>query len=265
VRRLASVLSVDIEALAFERNARRVTREDVLAAAAQRDAAAAPPVRQSPPARSLTGIRRTVADNLAKAWVTPQVSAWDDAPAARLLAAKRASGAPWDALLVEAVLPVLHEHPEFSARFDGETVVPSAAHDIGLALNSPHGLVVAVVRGAADLSPAGRLTEIRRLLVDGKAGRLAAADLRDQSFTISNIGAVGGHHGTAIVPVGTTAILSAGKVTDQVCAVDGGIAVVPKVPLGLSFDHRVIDGIAAAAFLASVRDSIASLDAEAAR
>ena len=94
-------------------------------------------------------------------------------------------------------------------------------------------------------------------LVDGAKNRtLNAGELKGQTFTITNIGAVGGGYGTPIIPHGTTAILSVGRARDEVVARYGQPVVAPMIPLALSFDHRVIDGATGTAFLNRVTENI---------
>jgi pyruvate dehydrogenase E2 component (dihydrolipoamide acetyltransferase) len=86
---------------------------------------------------------------------------------------------------------------------------------------------------------------------------LAIDELGGQTFTISNIGAVGGGQGTPIIPYGTTAILSIGRAEDGVVAREGEPAVVPVMPLSLSYDHRVIDGAQGRRFMQLVMENLA--------
>jgi pyruvate dehydrogenase E2 component (dihydrolipoamide acetyltransferase) len=264
VRQVATELGVDLDELASLQPGKPVSREAVLSAAAamaphQSSARPAkkPPNSTSPSAGSkLSGVRRAIAANLTQAWATPQVTAWDEAPAAELLALRKVLGLPLEALLVEILLPVLVEFPDFSAHFDGETLERVVSPDVGLAIDSPRGLLVAVLREAAELSSEQRGVEVARLLESGAAGTLQAAEMRGQTFTLSNIGAAGGRYGTSIVPVGTTAMLSVGRAADEVRAVDGKVVVQQMMPLGLTFDHRAIDGATAARFLTQVRQQI---------
>ncbi|MDH5373230.1 MAG: 2-oxo acid dehydrogenase subunit E2, partial [Acidimicrobiia bacterium] len=88
------------------------------------------------------------------------------------------------------------------------------------------------------------------------ARSLEPSELSGATFTVSNIGAVGGGFGTPIVPFGTTAILSVGRATDQAVVHDGKIEVAPMMPLSLSYDHRVIDGGVGRRFMALVAENL---------
>ena len=254
VRKLADELSVDLRAISGTGASGQIVESDVRAAA--RDARSH--------SRQLTPFRRVVAKNLAAAWAAPQVTAWSSAPAQRLLAVAREEKHPLEALVAHAILPILRELPDFSAHFDGDVLTHIGRDDIGFAVNTPRGLAVAVLRDAASLSRVefGRRTRI--LLALAREGRLAPADLSGQTFTVSNIGALGGRYGTSIVPLNTTAVLSIGRAADEVLPVDGTIAIRSMLPLGLSFDHRVIDGAGAQHFLRRACEAIERIDIESA-
>jgi pyruvate dehydrogenase E2 component (dihydrolipoamide acetyltransferase) len=161
-----------------------------------------------------------------------------------------------EAMLIAALVPVLEEHPEFNAAIAGDDIVYRKYYDIGLAVYTPAGLVVAVVHDAAGKSVAELDAEARRLADAAKARKLAPEELRGQTFTISNIGAVGGGYGTPLVPLGTSAILSIGRADPTVVVRDGEIAVGRQFPLSLSYDHRIIDGATGRAFMAAVVASL---------
>ncbi len=246
VRKLARDLGVDLAAVTGTGAAGQITREDVERAAGA-----------EPAAGSLSKLRRTIAEHMARSWAEiPHVTVWGPADATNLLATHRRTGHPIDALLVAAVLPALADHPDFSATFDGTTLRRTSQPSIGIAVDTEAGLVVAVVHGAATYDRDTLAGEVERLIEGATRRSLGADELRGQTFTITNVGAVGGGYGTPIIPHGTTAILSVGRAQDEVVARDGTPVVAPVVPLALSFDHRVIDGAAAARFLNRVTAEI---------
>jgi pyruvate/2-oxoglutarate dehydrogenase complex dihydrolipoamide acyltransferase (E2) component len=283
VRKLARELGVDLGMVAGTGPGGRITREDVLAAAqptpapapAQRDPTVpANGVRRQPGAgtghstpvadvrRPLSGLRRTIAANLSRAWSQiPMVSAFDDIDVGRLLSARKALAehygkpVPLDALLVAAVLPVLRAYPEFNSTLDGDTLVLHGRHDIGLAVDTPDGLMVAVIADASGKGLFQLADEVIRLGQGARARKLPAGELTGQTFTVSNIGAIGGSgYGTPLVPPGTTAIVSMGRATDKPVVRAGQIEVAPVMPVSLSYDHRVIDGGTGRRFLAMLAD-----------
>ena len=253
VRKLANDLGVDLRTVRGTGPAGRVTRADVAAAAAKATRRPAPAEARTgqPPVtragderRPLSRLRRTIADNLRSA--------------TRLLAARKALATrhglavPIDALVVAAVIPALRAHPELNSSLEGDTLVLHARQDIGIAVDTPDGLLVAVIAdaGAKDLPQLA--AEIRRLGEGARARTLSPTELTGQTFTVSNIGALGGSWGTPLVPKGTVAILSVGRVAPRPVVRDTRVEPAPVMPLSLSYDHRVIDGGAGRRFLATV-------------
>jgi pyruvate dehydrogenase E2 component (dihydrolipoamide acetyltransferase) len=155
---------------------------------------------------------------------------------------------------------VLANFREFNASLDGEHVVMRKHYDIGFAVDTPDGLMVAVVRAADTRDVAGLSSEIVRLAAAARARTIAATDLRGATFTLSNIGAVGGGYGTPIIPFGTTAILSVGRAEEKPVVRSGAIGIGRELPLSLSYDHRVIDGAKGRAFLAAVIEAIEGIE-----
>lgn len=256
VRKLARDKGVDLASIAGTGSGGQITRDDVMAAATASTAAPAPPV-ETPGGETLSKLRRTIAEHMTKSWEDiPHVTVWGPAEATRVLEAKRSTGASLDALLVSAVLPALSEFAVFSANFDGERLAVRTEYDIGVAVNTEAGLMVPVVGNAAGLSLEMLDKEIARLAAGAQNRSLGADELRGQSFTITNVGAVGGGYGTPIIPHGTTAILSVGRARDEVVARYGQPVVAPMLPLALSFDHRVIDGATGTRFLNRIIENI---------
>ncbi len=213
--------------------------------------------------RPLSRLRRTIAANMSKSWAEiPHVTTFDDVDATRLLEIRAALGArhdtkvPIEALVVKAVIPALEVFPEFNATIDGDDLIIHHSYDIGIAVDTPDGLLVAVIDDAGSLGVLDLASEVRRLGDGAKARSLSPDELTGQTFTVTNIGAVGGGHGTPIVPYGTTAILSVGRAQEKVVAVDGELAIAPVMPLSLSYDHRVVDGAQGRRFMALVIENL---------
>ena len=157
-----------------------------------------------------------------------------------------------EALFIQAALPALREFPAFNAWVDGDEMVLRRRVDIGIAVDTADGLMVGVVRQADRLGFEALAQEVVRLGESIRARTATPAELGNQTFTISNIGAVGGGFGTPIIPWGTTAILSLGRIEDRPVARDDQVTVRPVLPLSLSYDHRAIDGALGRRFLAAV-------------
>jgi pyruvate/2-oxoglutarate dehydrogenase complex dihydrolipoamide acyltransferase (E2) component len=277
VRKLARDLGVDLDEVTGTGPDGRIVREDVLAAAEAKAVQAGQPFEEPPPVtlppmpvsregerRPMSKLRRTIAANMTKSWSEiPHVTTFDQVDGSRLLAARRAlenrhqTKVPLEALVIKAVVPVLAAFPEFNSRLDGDDLLVFGHYDIGIAVDTPDGLLVAVVKAADHRTLLEVAADVRRLAEGARERKLNPADLTGQTFTISNIGALGGGFGTPLVPPGTTAILSVGKAVEQPVAADGKVVIAPLLPLSLSYDHRVIDGGLGRRFMAMVLENLA--------
>ncbi len=278
VRKLARDNGVDITTVTGSGPDGRITREDVLAAIAPPPPPAdglAPVAPLETPEESasvangedgrqkMSRLRRTIAANMSKSWAEiPHVTTFDDVDASRLLEARNALAkrhdikVPLEAMVVKAVLPALDAFPEFNATIDGEDLVVHGTRDIGIAVDTPEGLMVAVIQNAASMSVLDLAVEVGRLGEGARERTLSPSELTGQTFTVSNIGAVGGGHGTPIVPYGTTAILSVGRAREKAIVIDGDLVIAPAMPLSLSYDHRVIDGGVGRRFMALLMENL---------
>lgn len=273
VRKLAKDLGVDLGKLKGSGADGRITREDVVAAAeatagGEVELPEAPglpplPVDRQGERRPMSKLRRTIASNMKKSWnEIPHVTTFDEVPAARLLAARQALELrhsvkiPLEALIIKAVLPALAQFPEFNASIDRDDLVVYSHYDIGVAVDTADGLLVAVVKAADTRTLLETAADIRRLAEASKSRKLSPDEVSGQTFTISNIGAIGGGYGTPIIPPGTTSILSVGRATDRAVADGGKVGVAPMMPLSLSYDHRVIDGGQGRRFMAVVLENL---------
>ncbi len=251
VRKLADELGVDLNAVEGSGEGGRITAADVedAAGAGRRE--------------TLSRRRRAIADHLSRSWrEIPHVTTFGSARAESLLAerarllAEAEGPMPLEALLISAILPLLVEYPDFNASLAGSDVLYRDHYHIGVATNTDDGLVVPVVADADRLSIHELADVIIRLGKSARGGKLTPDDVRGATFTVSNIGAVGGGYGTPIIPLGTTAIISFGRAEDQPVVEDGSVVVGKVLPISLSYDHRLIDGAQGRAFMAAVVDRI---------
>jgi pyruvate dehydrogenase E2 component (dihydrolipoamide acetyltransferase) len=261
VRKLARELGVDLAAIAGSGPGGTITREDVENAARESgdEQQAHDGGADEYEGETLSAMRRTIARNLTRAWSEiPHVTVWRSVDATRVLAMRAESGLLLEAILVKAVLPVLAEFPDFNATYDGSRLHRSVGVHIGVAVNTEAGLMVPVVRDAQAMSMRELTIEIERLTKAARERTLGLGELSGGTFTVSNVGAVGGGFGTPIIPYGTTAIVSIGRAEDDVITRDGAIAIAKTFPVSLSFDHRIIDGAAGAQFLLRYASEIES-------
>jgi pyruvate dehydrogenase E2 component (dihydrolipoamide acetyltransferase) len=259
VRKLAKDLDVDLSALRGTGPTGRITKEDVEAAARAPAPPSAPGGGANPAEERvrLSKLRRTIAERMTRSWrEIPHVTTFGEADATALLAHRKDLDAPMEALFIQAVVPALRAHPEFNASLDGDDLVLKRRYDIGVAVDTSDGLVVAVVRQADGRPPADLAAEVDRVTRVARSRTATSQELSGQTFTISNIGAVGGGFGTPIIPYGTTAILSFGRAREQPVVRDGRVEVAPVLPISLSYDHRVIDGALGRRFLAAVIEEL---------
>ncbi len=249
LRRLAEQRGVDVDSVSGTGPGRRITEADIEAAAEGRGPERR--VRMSP-------TRRAIAENLARSWrEIPHVTTYAEVDAEHLLAERETLGRPpLEALLIERITPLLAEYPLFNSSIAGDEIIEHLRYDIGFAVDGPEGLIVAVVRDADTLAVEEIGSEVTRLAAAVRDRSARPEELRGQTFTISNIGAVGGRFGTPIVPHGTTAILSIGRADPRPVVREGTVTVGREFPLSLSYDHRVIDGALGRSFLSSVGDAL---------
>ena len=157
---------------------------------------------------------------------------------------------------LKASIVALKEIPAVNAQIDGDDIVFKNYYDIGVAVGTPHGLVVPVVRDADRLSFAEievKITELGRKARDGK---LSMEDLTGGTFTISNGGVYGSLLSTPILNPPQSGILGMHKIQPRPAAVDDKIEVRPMMYLALSYDHRIVDGREAVTFLVRVKACI---------
>lgn len=155
---------------------------------------------------------------------------------------------------VRASIEALKRFPAVNASIDGNDVVYHGYQDIGVAVSSPRGLVVPVLRNADNMGLAGIEKEIRSFGEKARDGKLAIEEMTGGTFTISNGGVFGSLLSTPILNPPQTAILGMHKIQDRPMAVSGEVRVVPMMYLALSYDHRMIDGKEAVQFLVTVKD-----------
>jgi pyruvate dehydrogenase E2 component (dihydrolipoamide acetyltransferase) len=276
VRRLARELGVDLARVRGTGPAGRIVREDVIAAVRQASAAPAAgrtryestaterddwgPIRRE----QMSRMRKTIAANMARSVTTiPHLTNFDDADVTELEHLRKASAAEYAkgnlkltalSFVIKAVSLSLKQHPGVNASVDMEKgeIVYKEYVNVGLAVDTPRGLVVPVLRDCDQLS----IPQIAQAIADtaekAKNAQYGIEDLRGGTFTISNLGAVGGAYSTPIINWPEVAILLVGRSRRMPVVHEDRIEPRLMMPLSLSYDHRVIDGAMAARFLNEV-------------
>jgi 2-oxoisovalerate dehydrogenase E2 component (dihydrolipoyl transacylase) len=163
------------------------------------------------------------------------------------------------AVVARAVVLALHDHPSLNSSWDeasGEVVTKRYVH-LGIAVAGPRGLVVPNIKEAQELTLRGLTSALADLTAAARAGRTAPADLRDGTITVTNIGVFRVDAGVPILNPGEAAILAVGSLQRRPWECEGELALRHVVTLSLAFDHRLVDGQAAALFLRDVGDIVA--------
>ena len=155
---------------------------------------------------------------------------------------------------VRSCTEALKRFPGVNASLNGHDIVYHGYQDIGVAVSSPRGLVVPVLRNADNMGLAKIEKEIREFGDKAKEGKLAIEDLAGGTFTISNGGVFGSLLSTPILNPPQTAILGMHKIQDRPMAVAGEVKILPMMYLALSYDHRIIDGKEAVQFLVTIKE-----------
>ena len=276
VRRLARELGVDLARVRGSGSAGRIVREDVIAAV--RQASAAPTsARTRPDAAGLerddwgpirreqmSRMRKTISANMVRSVSTiPHLTNFDDADVTELDRLRKESVAEYAksnlkltslSFVIKAVSLSLRQHPAVNATVDPEKgeIVYKEYVNVGLAVDTPRGLVVPVLRDCDQLS----IPQIAQAIVDtaekAKNAQYTIEDLRGGTFTISNLGAVGGTYSTPIINWPEVAILLLGRSRKMPVVHEDRIEPRLMMPLSLSYDHRLVDGAMAARFLNEV-------------
>ncbi|NBW96326.1 MAG: 2-oxo acid dehydrogenase subunit E2 [Planctomycetia bacterium] len=276
VRRLARELGVDLARVRGTGPGGRIVREDVVAAVRQASSAAPAarpradsgatehddwgPIRRE----QMSRMRKTIAANMVRSVQTiPHLTNFDDADVTELEALRKASAPEYAknnlkltalAFVIKAVSLSLRQHPGVNATIDPEKgeIVYKEYVNVGLAVDTPRGLVVPVLRGCDQLS----IPQIAQAIADtaerAKNAQYGLEDLKGGTFTISNLGAVGGAYSTPIINWPEVAILLLGRSRRMPVVHEDRIEPRLMMPLSLSYDHRMIDGAMAARFLNEV-------------
>ncbi len=276
IRRFAREVGVDLTGVVGSGPSGRITRDDVLSVVRQASVVARStkgsakttstesdawgPIRTE----KLPKIRRTIAAKMHESWTTvPRVTNFDDADVTELEHIRQSSKADYAAkgikltslpFLIKSVAMALKDHPTINASIDmeAEQVIYKEYINVGIAVDTERGLVVPTLRNTDKLS----IPEIARNLASMadkvRTGDFSMDDLRGGTFTISNLGAIGGTYSTPIINVPEVAILLVGRSRKMPVVVNDEIKIRLMMPLSLSYDHRLVDGGAAARFLNEV-------------
>jgi pyruvate dehydrogenase E2 component (dihydrolipoamide acetyltransferase) len=261
-RRLAEEHGVSIADVRGSGPGGRITQDDVLRAAQPQPA-------QQPEAgvQPLTRIRRITAERMAaSAQASARVSMFRDVDFSEAVRFRRqlepefarlgVARLPWDAIIARAAALALVEHPGVRAQWvDGQGLRTRDDINVGVAVTlEPEGLVVPVLKNADRRSLRELAADLLQLVEKARAARLAPGEMQGGSFSITNLGGYGIDGFTPILNPPESAILGVGRIAEKAVVLDGTIVARGMCTLSLSFDHRVVDGAPAAAFLARLAE-----------
>lgn len=290
VRRIARELHIDLGAVKGSGPKGRILVEDldphIQSYIAQRGGGRAPAATAAQPElpdfskwgpvrrEKMSSLRRKIAENLARAWAaTPHVHQFHEVDVTHLVELQkryrersRQQGGPALTLMpfiMKAVTALLKEFPKFNSSFDpgAEEIIYKDYYDIGVAVDTPAGLVVPVVR-AADTKPILQLAaELAELSQRTRDRKVSPEELQGSTFTISNLGSIGGGAFTPIVNSPNVAILGTARAAARPVYIEGSIQPRSIMPLCLGYDHRVIDGAEGARFVVRLAEILEDFEA----
>ena len=266
-RRLAEERGVDLSSLPGSGPDGLVTEADVERAATVAKPAAGPPSgewsgRRVRERRRLTPIRRTTARRMAEAWASvPHIVQMIDVDMTEVRGLRQrwktdggdASVITYNDFIVKAAALALAEHPEINAGIDGDDLVVFAEMNAGIAVDTPRGLVVPVIRGADRLTLLAIAREARRLAEKARGAGLDHEDFGTGTFTVSNLGAAGIRAGTPVLNPPESVLVFVGAVEERAVVRAGAIVARPTLTLSIAYDHRVADGADAARVTSRIR------------
>ncbi len=272
-KKIAAENNVDVSKISGSGKDGRVTKGDVLEVVAggfQQASAAAPTVvaasLEKPVERvRMSKLRQKVAERLKESQNTAAIlTTFNEVDMSAVMALrseykdafekKHGAKLGFMSFFVKACITALKEIPAVNAEIDGTDIVYKNFYDIGVAVGSPQGLVVPVLRGADKMNLAQVEKGIVELGTKARDGKLAISDLQGATFTISNGGVYGSLMSTPIINPPQSGILGMHKIQERVMVVNGEMKIRPMMYLALSYDHRIIDGKEAVTFLVRVKE-----------
>ncbi|MEQ1498693.1 MAG: 2-oxoglutarate dehydrogenase complex dihydrolipoyllysine-residue succinyltransferase [Novosphingobium sp.] len=281
VRRAVLEHGIDPAVIAGTGKDGRITKEDVVAAAAAKSAAPAAIAAVAAPAAAaaaapgsrgeervkMTRLRQTVARRLKEAQNTAALlTTFNDCDMSAVMKARDTFRESFEkkhgvrlgfmSFFAKAACLALKDFPAVNARIEGDEIVYHPYVDLSVAVSAPNGLVVPVVRDVQAMGFADIEKAIAGLGKKAKDGSLTMADMQGGTFTISNGGVFGGLMSTPIINPPQSAVLGLHRIEDRPVVRDGQIVIRPMMYLALSYDHRLIDGREAVTALKTIKEAI---------
>ena len=283
VRRFAREIGIDLTKVTGSGPHGRVFKDDVKAYSrivnAARDAGPVPGIAHVPPLpdftrwgtverKKMSVIRTKTAEHMTLSWSqVPHVTIYDKADISELevlrkrfapLAEKAGGKLTMAVMVCKIVAHALRRFPLFNASADmaAREIIYKEYVNLGIAVNTPRGLMVPAVRDADQKNMIQLAREIQELAAKCRDGKIKLEEIEGSTFTVTNLGRICGEYFTPIVNYPEVAILGVGRAGEEARVVEGKVVPRTMLPLSLSFDHRVIDGADGAQFLGWIRDAI---------
>lgn len=253
----------------------RITKEDALAshpnsAPAPKTATKPTSPAPAPGARNartekMTRLRKTIATKLVEAKnTTAMLTTFNEVDMYELMnlrkkykdafTKKHGVGLGFMSLFTKAVTVALKDYPSVNAQINGDEIIFHDYADIGIAVSTPKGLVVPVVRNAESMSLAQIEKEILNLATKARDGKITIEEMQGGTFSITNGGVFGSMLSTPIINIPQSAILGMHNIIERPVALNGQVVIRPMMYLALSYDHRIIDGRESVSFLKQVKE-----------
>jgi pyruvate dehydrogenase E2 component (dihydrolipoamide acetyltransferase) len=275
VRKLARELGVDLSSIRGTGPHGRILRADVEEASGKPAAAAVDrrptptqvPAQQGDRREPYRGVRKRIGENMAHAHLAiPPVTHVEETDVTELDATRRivnqrggeGTKLTYLPFIVKAVVSALKKFPALNASLDEEAneLVFHGRYNIGVAVDTPNGLVVPVIHDADRKTLRQTATEIERVATAARDGRLTNEELRGGTFTVTSPGPYGGLMATPIVFHPQSGILGVHRAVDRPVVREGQIVIRKMMNLSITFDHRILDGVTAAKFVLDVVESL---------
>jgi len=275
VRRIAEETGIDPSKVKGTGKDGRVTKGDMLAAEKPKETKPAPapaPAKavatgERQTRKKLTPLRAKIAERLVQAQhEAAMLTTFNEVDMSAVMALrkkyqddfvkKHGVKLGFMSFFTKAVVNALQEIPAINAQIDGDSLVQNHYYDIGMAVSTPKGLMVPVIRNCDQLGMAEIEKSIADVATRARDGKITLADLEGGVFTITNGGIFGSMLSTPILNAPQSAILGLHAINERPVAVDGQVVIRPMMYLALSYDHRIVDGREAVTFLVKVKQAI---------
>ena len=277
VRKFAKMLDVDLSVVKGTGPGERITEQDVKTAAQIKKPEQIKTIAKSTFKKTkkydlfgyidhvpLKGIRKITAEKMIEAVRNAALVTNHDHVDVTLLselkknekekAAKKKVHLTYLPFIIKATIRALKKHPFVASSVEGDEIIVKKYYNIGVAIDTPDGLIVPVIKGVDQKKLYDLANEINNFVEKAKTRKIDLMDLKGGVFTITNIGVIGSTYFTPIVNYPETCILGTGRIEEQPRVIDGNIVIRKIMPISFTYDHRVLDGAEAARFMNDLKD-----------